>query len=312
MADPTTGPVSGGVIGHRPVLDLSGLTAPEQLAGIAGIEQVAVVVVPRSLAAAYTAIPTRKVATTVFVPDGTRPRVHTGTLTVGGDGLGSADDALIVTGVLAVTGPVTGDLPALIHVTGTVLVPRGSEAAIGRVLEGTGSVVAYRWAETQEIRTHGGQLSISGAGLTNPIGEPDDVLVLAGQTVVTGEVGGIGYRQVVVVGQAAFPAAAQEALDPRLVAQGQVGWYVSDNPRTFVGGAPLAAEYLRLLEAPASLIVTGNLDIADDVSAELLRDKVSDIVVFGNITAPDALVPTLQYLATQAFGSIRGKGGSTD
>lgn len=303
---------AGEVIRNRSVLDLTGLSTPEQLAGIAAIEQVGTVLVPRSLAAAYTTIPSRQVGTSIFVPDGATARLHTGTLSVGGDALGAADDALIVTGMLVVTSPVTGELPGLIHVTGTVLVPRGSEAAIGKVLEGTGAVSSYRWAEGQEIRTMAGQISISGATLANAIGEPDDVLVLVGQIVVTGAVGDVGYRQIIVAGQAAMPVAAQDAIEPRVVTYGQIAWYSSASPRFLAEDTELSAEYLNLLTEPTSLIVAGRLRLTDDVSAELLKEKLTDIVVFGEIVAPAALVPVLQFLAVHAFGPIRGEGGSTE
>ena len=310
MTEPTEPGRPDGVIGRRAVLDLTGFTSPEQLAGITAIERVATAVVPRSLAAAFTAIPAGKIASTVFVPDGTRARLHTGTLMLGGDSLGSPDDALIVTGLLVVTTPVTGELPALIHVTGTVLVPRGSEAAIGRVLEGTGAVVGYRWAQGQEIRAHGGQVTVSGSSLANPVGEPDDVLVLAGQALVAGEVGDIGYRQVLVLGQAAMPQTARERIDPYLTVQGQLGWYASDNPRMLTEETELAAEFLQLQERPVSLIVTDTLRFAADVTPELLREKVADIVLFDDIVAPAALIPTLHYLAAQNYGTIRSEGGS--
>ena len=45
------------VLSDQPVADFSHLTAPEQLAAIGRIENVALVIVPESLAAAYAAIP---------------------------------------------------------------------------------------------------------------------------------------------------------------------------------------------------------------------------------------------------------------
>jgi len=48
----------GRVISGEAVADLSHLTSPEELAAIARIEQVATVIVPQSLAAAYARIPT--------------------------------------------------------------------------------------------------------------------------------------------------------------------------------------------------------------------------------------------------------------
>jgi hypothetical protein len=298
----------GRVLGHTPLLDLSGLTGPDDLAGISAIERVATVVVPRSLAAAYTAIPTSGVANTIFVPDGATVRSHTGSLSVAGDDLGGENDVLIVTGMLIITSPITGSLPGLIHVTGSVLAPRGSESKIGKVLEGTGAVIQYRWADDQDITVLSGQLRVSAATLANPAGTAADVLILAGQAVLTGTVSEVGYRQILTAGQAAFPESARDQVEPRLVSQGQLAWYRSQEPRVFYGDTTVTAEFLDLLDEKASIVAFGDLTVADDVTGEALRAKVSDLVLFGDATAPPSVVPTLQFLATDAYGSIRSAG----
>jgi hypothetical protein len=80
----------GVVLSNQPVADFSHLTEPEQLTAISRIEGVALVIVPESLAGAYAAIPSSRVAATIYVPDGANVRVHTGALVVGGDGEASA------------------------------------------------------------------------------------------------------------------------------------------------------------------------------------------------------------------------------
>jgi hypothetical protein len=300
----------GRILGHTPLLDLSGLSSPDDLAGIAAIESVATVVVPRSLAAAYTAIPTSRVANTVFVPDGAKVRSQTGSLSVAGDELGDENDVLIVVGMLLITSPITGSLPGLIHVTGSVLAPRGSESKIGKVLEGTGSVVQYRWAEDQDINVMSGQLRISAASLANSAGTAADVLILAGQAVLTGTVNEVGYRQILTAGQAAFPESARDQVEPRLVSQGQLAWYRSEQPRVFNDATTVTAAFLQLLDEKVSIIAFGDLTVAEDVTSDLLRAKVSDLVLFGDATAPADVVPTLQFLATDAYGSIRSAGAA--
>src|SRR6185312_9462947 len=104
---------------------------------------------------------------------------------------------------------------------------------IGKVLEGTGAVMQYRWAEDQDITVRSGQLRISAASLANPMGSPDDVLILAGQVVVTGTVDEVGYRQILAAGQAAFPESARDRVEPRLVSQGQLAWYGGGQPKVF-------------------------------------------------------------------------------
>lgn len=298
------------VISDRPVADFSHFTSAEQFAAIGRIEHVALVLVPESLAAAYAAIPSSDVAATVYVPDGAHARVHTGTLVVGGDGLGAAEDVLVVIGMLIITSTVAGPLPRRIHVIGSVLAPRGSEQLLGQALAGgTGGVSFYQQAEGQDIKLLSGQVKLSGAMLANPAGRGEDILIVAGQVTVTGEVTAIGYRYVIIVGQLAAPAASRDTIEPAVEVQGQVGWYPGDSARVFNGDARLGPDFFRLLAQPASLVVFGDLTITAGVTEAMLLEKVTGITVFGDAVAPAELVGAVQVLATDAFGDIRASDG---
>ena len=304
-------PASDGVVlSDQPVADFSHLTAPEHLAAISRIENVALVIVPESLAAAYTAIPTSGIAATIYVPDGANVRVHTGTLMVGGDGLGAVGDVLIITGMLIITSPVTGPVPQRIHVVGSVLAPRGSEAALGPALAGgTGGVSYYTPADGQDVKVFSGQVRLSGAMLANPAGQADDMLIAAGQVVITGEVTTVGYRQVIIAGQLVAPAAGQDVIEPRVQVQGQAAWYRGDDPRVFYDDIALGPDFFRVLDHSVSLVVLGDLTITEGVTEAMMREKVTGICVFGDATAPPELVGVLQALATDAFGAIRASDG---
>jgi hypothetical protein len=298
-----------GVIGGLGMLDLSHLTSPDELATITRISEVGAVVLPESLAGAYAAIPVSEVGATVFVPDGLKSRVHVGPLVVGGDGLGAPDEALIVIGILVITGPVTGELPGRISVVGSVFAPRGSEAALGRVFGGgAGTVTYYRHQagpDGPHVKVLSGQLRMTGAALANHTGEPGDILVVAGQLIITGEVGSIGYNQIFVAGQLLAPEAAQRELETRMDTQGQTAWYRSGDPRIFLDDVELGPDYFRLLDHPISLIVLGDLTIGAGVTADLLCEHVADIVLLGDVLAPAAAVPGIQVLATTVMGRIR-------
>lgn len=299
-----------GVVRRRGVLDLSHLTAPEDLATITRIERVGTVVVPESLAAAYARIPAGRVGSTIYVPDGANVRVHVGQLMVGGDGLGGPEDVLVIIGVLVIVSPVTGPLPHRISVVGSVLAPRGSESALGPVLGGgVGAISYYRYVDGQDVKVLTGQVRLSGASLANPAGEPDDVLIAAGQVVVTGPVASVGYAQVVVAGQLIAPAASREVLEPRLQVQGQVVWARSDEPRVIMEDTEVGADFFRLLEHPVSLVLLGNLTIAAGVTEAMVAEKVTDIALLGDLSAPAELVPLLQVLAVDALGAIRASDG---
>jgi len=300
----------GGVISRRPVLDLSHFSSPEELVGISRIERVGTAVVPKSLAAAYARIPSSRVAATVYVPDGANVRVHTGPLMVGGDALGAVEDVLVVTGMLIITSPVSGAVPRQVSVVGSVLAPRGSERVLGPVLTGgVGSISYYRYVDGQDIKVLTGQVRLSGAMLANPAGEPDDILIAAGQVVVTGPVTALGYRQVVVTGQLVAPAAARELLEPRVQVQGQAVWYRADEPRIIYEDTRIGPDFFRLLDRPVSLVLLGDVTIAPGVTETMVREKVADIALLGDLTAPADVVPVLQVLATDAVGTIRTDDG---
>jgi hypothetical protein len=299
-----------GVVSGDAVLDFTHLTSAEELAGISRIEGVAAVLVPESLAGAYAAIPTEGVAATVYVPDGENVRVHVGPLMVGGDGLGAAEDVLVVVGVLVITSPVTGVVPRRVIVVGSVLAPRGSEPALGPVLGGgVGSVTYYQYTEGQDFKVLTGQVKLSYATLANPAGQPDDVLLAAGQVIVTGPVTNVGYAQVIVTGQLVAPAASREVLEPRVQVHGQSAWYRSDDPRIIMEDTRLGPDFFRLLDHPVSLVVLADLSVAPGVTEAMVLEKVADIVLLSDLTAPGDLVPVLQVLAADAFGTIRADDG---
>lgn len=297
------------VISNQPVADFSHLTAPEHLAAISRIEDVALAIVPKSLASVYTAIPSSDVASTVYVPDGANVRMHTGSLVASGDGLGDEHDVLIVTGMLLVTSPVTGKVPRRIHVTGSVFAPRGSEPALGPALAGSTGTVSYFPFEGQDIRVMTGQLTMSGAMLANPAGQADDMLFAAGQVVINGEVTTMGYGQLLIAGQLAAPASSRDVIEPRAQVLGQAAWYRGNEPRVFYESTSLGPDFFRLLDHPVSLIVLEDLTITAGVTEAALREKVTGISVFGDVTCPPELLGMVQVLTTDVFGAIRAADG---
>lgn len=293
------------ILRDQAVVDLHHLTSAEEFAAIGQIEDVALVIVPQSLAAAYLAIPASDVAATVYVPDEANVRTHTGMMQVPGDGIGAGDDVLIVTGGLLITSPLTGPLPREIHVTGAVFAPYGSEKSLGPVLKTTtGSVTYYRYAEEQDFKVLSGDVKLSGATLENRAGRPDDILIAVGEVVITGQVSDVGYGLATVAGEIAAPESSREVLEPRLQAVGQTSWYPGDNPRVFHGETSLGAGFFRLIDEPVTVVSFGELTILPDVTESLLREKVRSFSLFGPTTAPAELVGVVQFLATDAFEPI--------
>jgi hypothetical protein len=231
-------------------------------------------------------------------------------LTVPGDGIGTGDDVLIVIGALLITSPVTGSLPRQIYVTGMVLAPRGSETVLSSVLAGgVGSVSYYRYTEGQDIKVLSGEVRLSGTMLENRAGQPDDILVAAGEIVITGQTSELGYAQVIVAGQVAAPEAGREVIEGRLEVYGELGWYPGGTPRAFRGRTSLGAGFFRQIDEPEAVVSFGELTIQPDVTESLLREKVRSFTLFGTTTAPAELVGVVQFLATDVFGSIEASDG---
>lgn len=293
------------IIRDQPVLDLSHLTEPAQVAAISRIEDVALVLVPESLSAAYVTVPAERVEHTVYVPEGAKVRVHTGTVEVGGDGLGAEDDVLVVMGVLVITTPVTGAVPRRIHVTGSVLAPRGSEQVLGRALAGgSGAVTYYPYAEGQQLRMFGGQVKLTSALLANSGGGPDDVLLAAGQVLVTGVVTAVGFRMVLVTGQFIAPEASRDVLEPAVQVHGQSAWYQGTRPKVFNDDTALGRDFFRLLREPVAVVVLGDLTLAAGVTEEMLFGKLTSLTVLGDVITSAQLLGAVQVLA-EVFGETR-------
>jgi len=297
----------GGEISDVALLDLTPLSSAEELAGITRISDVAIVLAPESLMSAVVGIPMDDVAMVIPVPDGVQVRTHTGALVMGGEAMAGPEvenAILIVTGTLILTSPVQRVSYRQVIVIGLVLAPHGSEAALGAGLTRvTGSVDYYPHVEGQEVKVSTGQLRASGELLANSAGGPDDILVVAGQLLVSGPVTKVGYRRIVVAGQLLAPQDSQPVLDPALIVKGQLAWYTGE-PRFFVGRERFGREFFELLDRPLRLALVGRFELDPDVPAELLRAKVEAITLVGKLIAPRQLHGVLQLLTTEKVGVI--------
>jgi hypothetical protein len=302
-----TGTTQTGEIANMAVLDLTSLRDPQDLDAITSISNVAMVLVPESLAGRLTRIPIRNVASVVPVPDGAEVRLLTGAVVLGGEALadpGGEDVVLIVTGTLALSSPVREIRFRQVIVTGMVLAPYGSEAALGAGLSRvTGSVQYYRHEEGQRFRTLTGQTELSGESLTNRGGSPADILFLIGQTTITSPVDEVGYQHVVSAGQLIAPSESQQSLAPVLTSEGQLVWY-DGRPRFFSGKETFARAFFELIDEPMALVLVGRFTLEDDIPPTLLREKISSITLVGKLIAPRSLVSVLQWLTTHKHGVI--------
>lgn len=288
-------------------LDLTAMKA-EDLAKVEAIINVATVIVPESLVGMLAGITLKNVACTLPVPDDKPINVRNmnGPVQMGGDSFvsdgGDRLQLLIINGPIIFTTPVTNTHDVQFVVNGPVFAPQGSENALGAaVRQLNGPLIYYR--SEGEVKVHSGQAKLNSSVLANANGSPEDILLVGGQLLVTGKIESVGFKQIYVAGQALLPRAAEELLSPYLQVFGQAIWYTG-TPRTFSGDDSFSAAFLEYLEEPVTLIINGRASFKPDVSPELLREKVTEIMLNGMIEGPEHLVPMLQVLTKEKNGSI--------
>jgi hypothetical protein len=292
---------------NMPTLDLTHMS-PEDLGDVEHIKNIAMVLASQSQAAALARIPTRNVAQIVYVPDDAEVNVTTGLLEVGGDSFDrpqNQNKVLVITGALLVTSPVSQSTYRAIHVTGGILAPYGSENALGAAITSmSGAIVYYRYVEGQQIKSLSGTNRVSAETLANGTGTPDDILVAAGQLIVTGEVTTLGFAELIVSGQFIAPRDSEPILGPALTVQGQALWYAGSHPRMFTGDESFGPDFFQYIEEPMNMVLLGDHTIESGVDAAVLKEKVAGISLFGNLHAPKELHGILQFLTVEKQGRI--------
>ena len=156
-----------------------------------------------------------------------------------------------------------------------------------------------------------GQNRVSGEFLAG--GDPEATLTITGQLFVAPPLEEIGFKAIDLTGMMFVPRGSEGKLSSKLGnVTGQIIYYPTDKgtPRLFQGEETIGREFLELLPEPAVWIIVGQVTVDDDVSSDLIRSKVPEIVLRGKLCAPSALVPLLQALAVDKLGSVVAKEAS--
>jgi hypothetical protein len=189
-----------------------------------------------------------------------------------------------------------------------VLVPEAiPDLLAGAECKNIGAVVPVATGTRVEQRT--GQVELPGEVLAG--GDPNTILSVTGQVVVTPPIPSVGYRGLVLVGQVLLPRSSQAALAGKIMhITGQTVYYDDDTePRVFVGGMRFTQAFLDQFDKPLTLILIGGGRFAADVTPEGLRRAVRAIVVIGGaIVERPELAPVVEFLARTQIGGIHVAG----
>lgn len=186
---------------------------------------------------------------------------------------------------------------------GVILIPEHLATELAKIpMSEVGTIAAIPTGENVQLQT--GQIHLSGESLA--AGDPETSLVVVGQVFIETPVTSVGFKKLHIYGQSIALRGSEAALGAKLGNfQGQ-NFYVAAKPRIFMGDETIGREFLELLPEPCSLIIMGQLKIEGDVTAELMKNKVLEILLMGQLLVPRALVPLAQVLATTQMGSIQG------
>lgn len=190
-----------------------------------------------------------------------------------------------------------------IYNTGAVLVPETLAAAAAKVpMKNVGQVIRVPTGRRVVVRA--GMDEMSGKALENGSVDSGDVMLLIGQTVVTSVPAHVGF-ELIVAGTLIAPHEAQDVISAAITQlSGQVLFYRGKSFRVFNRPTTLDREYFELLPEPVSLVIDSPVDIEQDVTKEIFREKVSDIVLTEWLIVPKHLKSLAQALATTNAGLV--------
>ncbi|MCQ6561178.1 hypothetical protein [Paenibacillus mendelii] len=214
------------------------------------------------------------------------------------------------TGILDLTGKKPEDLEgiSLIENVGLIFAPESLSGALMKIPQRNVGMTVSLPTTSGKIKVLTGQLTLSGDVFANQAGSPEDILVLAGQAIITSSIEKIGFSEVIVAGQLIAPK-SQEGMIASAITRlaGQIAYYNSAAPRLFMGDHTFSKDFFDLIDGKMAMVIVGSYEIAADVDVETIKQKISEIVLVGELTVPKALVPVCQFLATTQLGSIQAR-----
>ena len=180
-----------------------------------------------------------------------------------------------------------------------LLLPRLSSIPMERVA----ATVPVR--DGQRTRVMSGQIILSGDALASPGQEQSqDMLIIAGQLILTSPVTRVGYRDLVVLGQLVAPRGSEAALGAGLTRlSGQVVYYpyVEGANVRLVSADAISGEALANVGGQPTdvLLATGQLAVTSSID----RLGYAQVIAVGHAAVPNTTAPE----ALGRFSSIAGQ-----
>jgi len=184
---------------------------------------------------------------------------------------------------------------------GVILIPEHLAVDLMRVpMHEVGTIAAIPVSDAIHLQV--GQFTLPGEALA--AGDPEKILVMVGQLFITSAITSIGWKGIHATGQIIATRGSESALMAKLIhIQGQI-IYCPANPRVIMGTESYGAGFLELLEEAVPLVIMGSLTIEQDVSVDLMKSKISEIMLMGELRVSRTLLPLAQLLTKDKMGEI--------
>ena len=186
---------------------------------------------------------------------------------------------------------------------GTVLIPEHlMDSFLNISMKNVGSIVPIPKGEQYKLKT--GQMTLSPEFLEN--GDNDTLLILAGQVIIEEEVESVGFKGIYLNGQFMAPKSSQAVLEDAIErSNGQTLFFAGKKPRIFTGEQEFSREFFEYIEDTITLVLVGSSTIKGEIPPELIKEKVTEIILTGELKAEKKLLPLLQHLITISSGEIK-------
>jgi hypothetical protein len=192
----------------------------------------------------------------------------------------------------------------LISEVGCILIPEHLVSVLNKIpMKNVGGIISLPEGENPNLIVQTGQINLSGEALA--AGDPEKTLFVIGQVHIRPPVTSIGYKEIWIHGQMMAPRESQGIISSKLTRMDGQTLYLPAEARIFMGDETLEREFLELLPKPQCIVMMGCLTVKEDVTVELLREKVPEIVLMGEILAPAHLIPILKVLTVEKMGEIK-------
>jgi len=185
---------------------------------------------------------------------------------------------------------------------GVILIPEHLAVDLMKVpMHEVGTIAAIPVSDAIHLQV--GQFSVPGEALA--AGDPEKILVVVGQFFITSAVTTVGWKGIHATGQIIATRGSESVLMAKLMhIQGQI-IYCPANPRVIMGTESYGSEFLELLDEPVPLVIMGSLTIEQDVSVGLMKSKISEIMLMGELRVSRTLLPLAQLLTKDKMGEIK-------